>query len=246
MMAIMVTMVMTVTMATMVTRTQETKRERIISTFLLALAVPCSAQLGVIFAILSDHPKALFVWFIVIIMNFILIGFLVSKILPGDKPSFYIELPPLRLPKISNVLTKTYTRMVWYFKEIFPLFMLASFLIWILNLFGLFEIIINALEPVVNSIGLPDDTSSVFFFGFFRRDYGAAGLFEIQNALTGVQLTVAAVTLTLFVPCVAQFMIMIKERGMKTAISMFIFVLFYAFAVGYILNKILITSGVTL
>jgi len=83
------------TMATVVTRTQETKRERVISTLLLALAVPCSAQLGVIFAILSGHPRALFVWFIVILLNFLLIGFLVSKILPGDKPSFYMELPPL-------------------------------------------------------------------------------------------------------------------------------------------------------
>ena len=40
------------TMATMVTRTLPTKRERIISTMLLALAVPCSAQLGAIIALL--------------------------------------------------------------------------------------------------------------------------------------------------------------------------------------------------
>ncbi len=234
------------TMATVVTRTQETNRERVISTFLLALAIPCSAQLGVIFAILSGHPKALFVWFIVIIFNLIFIGFLLSKILPGDKPSFYMELPPLRLPKLSNVLTKTYTRMVWYFKEIIPIFLVASILIWIFQLIGIFQIVISWLEPVVSSLGLPNKTASVFLFGFFRRDYGAVGLFEMQNTLTGVQLTVAAVTLTLFVPCIAQFMIMIKERGLKTALSMFIFILFFAFGIGYILNQILITLGVSL
>lgn len=234
------------TMATMVTRTQETKRERVIATLLLALAVPCSAQLGVIFAILAGRRLALLIWFVVILFNFVLIGFLASKILPGKKPSFYMELPPLRLPKISNVLTKTYTRMVWYFKEIFPLFILASFLIWVFRLMGLFQLIIDGLEPVVNLLGLPDAASKVFLFGFFRRDYGAAGLFEMQNALTGNQLVVAAVTLTLFVPCVAQFMIMIKERGTKTALLMFFFVLFYAFLVGMILNQILSVLGVSL
>jgi len=102
------------TMATMVSRTLETKRERIISTLLLALAIPCSAQLGVILALLSGSPKALFVWMIFILLVFLFIGYLTSKILPGDKPSFYMEVPPLRLPKISNVLTKTYSRMQWY------------------------------------------------------------------------------------------------------------------------------------
>ncbi|MDP6155998.1 MAG: ferrous iron transport protein B [Candidatus Thermoplasmatota archaeon] len=234
------------TMATMVTRTQETKRERVIATLLLALAVPCSAQLGVIFAILSGQPLALFVWFIVIMFNFVLIGFLAAKILPGDKPSFYMELPPLRLPKISNVLTKTYTRMVWYFKEIFPLFIIASVLIWSFQLVGLFKYILKGLYPVVNLLGLPDEAAKAFLFGFFRRDYGAAGLFEIQNSLTMVQLTVAAVTLTLFVPCIAQLMIMIKERGLKTALLMFFFVLFYAFAIGMVLNQILLVLGVGL
>ncbi|KAF0118533.1 MAG: ferrous iron transport protein B [bacterium] len=234
------------TMATMVTRTQETKRERVISTLLLALAVPCSAQLGVIFAILAGHPLALFIWVVVVLLNFILIGFLAARILPGEKPSFYMELPPLRLPKISNVLIKTYSRMVWYFKEVFPLFIIVSVLIWISQLTGILHVITNALEPVVNLVGLPDETARVFLFGFFRRDYGAAGLYSMQNALTGIQLTVAAVILTLFVPCVAQFMMMIKERGIKTAALIFTFVLFFAFGVGFVLNQALVALGVQL
>jgi ferrous iron transport protein B len=234
------------TMATMVTRTQETIRERVISTLLLALAVPCSAQLGVIFAILSGRPRALVIWLSVVFLVFILVGFIASKILPGDKPTFYMELPPLRFPMISNILIKTYTRMVWYFKEIFPLFIFASVLIWILQLTGIFQLVIRGIEPIVNFIGLPNETSKVFLFGFFRRDYGAAGLYAMQNVLSGVQLTVASVTLTLFIPCVAQFMMMTKERGIKTALSIFIFVLLFAFFVGFVLNQILISSGIFL
>lgn len=234
------------TMATMVTRTQETRRERVIATLLLALAIPCAAQLGVILAVLSGHPGALTVWLFVLILSFMLVGFLASRILPGEKPSFYMELPPLRWPRISNVLTKTYTRMIWYFKEVLPIFLAVSLIAWALDLVGVMDTILDGLRPVVGWIGLPDDTARVFLFGFFRRDYGAAGLYDMQQALTGVQLAVAAVTLTLFVPCIAQLMMMVKERGIKTALAIFAFIVVYAFTVGFLLNKILSGTGVSL
>ena len=234
------------TMATVVTRTQETKKERIITTLLLALAIPCSAQLGVIFAILTGYPKALVVWIFVITMVFLFIGYLAAKVIPGEKPYFYMEVPPLRIPKLSNVLTKTYTRMVWYFKEVLPLFILASILIWAGKLTGLFELVISGLEPIVRFVGLPNETTSAFLYGFFRRDYGVAGLYDVQGVLTGIQLVVAATILTLFLPCIAQLSIMIKERGWKTTIAMVLFIVPFAFFVGFILNLILTTLGVQL
>ena len=114
------------TMATMVTRTLETVRERIIATLLLSLAIPCSAQLGVIMALLSQAPGALLVWFICLLLIFLVVGVLAAQIIPGETPMFYMELPPMRLPQLSNILTKTYSRMQWYFMEILPLFILAS------------------------------------------------------------------------------------------------------------------------
>ena len=157
-----------------------------------------------------------------------------------------MELPPLRLPRLSNVLRKTYTRLIWYFKELFPIFIAISVLIWGLELTGILDLIIGAMNPILNAMGLPVETAQTFILGFFRRDYGAAGLFEIQDALTGVQLLVTAVVLTLFVPCVAQFLVMIKERGKKTALLMGGFVLVYALVVGFLLNLILSTLGVVL
>jgi ferrous iron transport protein B len=87
-----------------------------------------------------------------------------------------------------------------------------------------------------------------FLFGFFRRDYGAAGLFDLQSAgaLTGNQLAVAAITLTLFVPCIAQFLIMKKERGLKTAAAIGLFILPFAFLVGGMVNVLLELTGVQL
>jgi ferrous iron transport protein B len=233
------------TMATMVTRTLETTRERIIATILLSLAIPCSAQLGVIMSLLSKFPGALAVWGGCLLLLFIVVGLLSARVLPGEAPMFYMELPPMRLPQFGNVLTKTYTRMQWYFMEILPLFVLASVLLWLGKITGFFEKMINAMTPVMASIGLPKETAVAFIFGFFRRDYGAAGLYELQSKglMDARQLTVAAVTLTLFIPCVAQFLIMKKERGWRVAGAIGVFVSLLAFGSGYVLNRVLLVTG---
>ena len=236
------------TMATMVTRTLATKRERIIATMLLSLAVPCSAQLGVILALLSGRPKAMLIWAGAVGLIFLFVGFLTAKLMPGERPSFYMEVPPLRLPSISNVFTKTYVRVKWYFKEILPLFLLASVAIWFGKLTHLFDFIITVLRRPVELIGLPSEAAKIFLFGFFRRDYGVAGLYDLnkEGSLTGVQLVVACVALTLFLPCVAQLLMNMKERGWKIGVGISIFVLGFSFSVAYILNLILTNLGVVL
>uniref|UniRef100_A0A6S6M0F2 Ferrous iron transport protein B n=2 Tax=Citrifermentans bremense TaxID=60035 RepID=A0A6S6M0F2_9BACT len=232
------------TMATMVTRTLETVRERVIATVLLALAIPCSAQLGVIMSLLSQTPGALLTWGVCLLLIFLLVGLLAAKVVPGETPMFYMEIPPMRLPQFGNVLTKTYTRMQWYFMEILPLFILASVLLWLGKITHFFEKMIEAMTPVMASLGLPKESAVAFIFGFFRRDYGAAGLYDLQTKglLNARQLTVAAVTLTLFIPCVAQFLIMKKERGWKVAIAIGLFVSGFAFGSGWLLNRFLLAT----
>lgn len=234
------------TMATIVTRTLETVRERIIATVLLALAIPCSAQLGVILGLLSEVPGALLVWSLTLVVIFLLIGLLAARLVPGERPMFYMEIPPLRLPQPRNVLVKTLTRMQWYFLEIFPLFIIASVLLWAGKLTGALDWLVRALHPAMHALGLPLDVAPAFIFGFFRRDFGAAGLYDLQTSglLDPVQLTVAATTLTLFVPCVAQFLVMKKERGWRVSIAIFVFVTLLAFSVGWGLNKLLLWTGV--
>jgi len=236
------------TMATMVTRTLESKRERLIATLLLALAVPCSAQMGVILGLLSGRPAALAVWAGVVTGIFLLVGAAAARVMPGERPQFYMELPPLRLPRPANIFLKTYTRMVWYLKEVLPLFVLASVIIWIGRLTGLFDLATGALVPVLRLMGLPPETAVAFLFGFFRRDYGAAGLFDVhqQGLLSGNQLAVAAIVLTLFLPCVAQFLIMKKERGLRVTLLVSAFVLAVAFGAGCATHLALTVLGVQL
>ncbi|MDJ0689367.1 MAG: ferrous iron transporter B [Xenococcaceae cyanobacterium MO_188.B32] len=229
------------TMATLVTRTLESKRERIIATLLLALTIPCSAQLGVILGLLSQEPTALLVWATVMVAIFLGIGFLAGKMVPGNTACFYMEIPPLRLPRLKAILTKTYVRLKWYFGEILPLFIFASVLIWAGKLTGLFDLVVRRLEPVMLWLGLPKEAAPTFLYGFFRRDYGAAGMFDLHSSgiLAGQQLVVAAVTLTLFIPCIAQLQFMFKERGIKNTLAIASFVILFAFSLGYMLNRLL-------
>ncbi len=234
------------TMATVVTRTLESTRERIIATLLLALAIPCSAQMGVILGLLSSVPGALVVWLACMIGVFLLVGLLAAQVVPGERPMFYMEIPPMRLPQLQNVMVKTLTRMQWYFMEIFPLFMIASVLLWAGKLTGALQWLVEKFNPVMRLLGLPHEASAAFIFGFFRRDFGAAGLYDLQTEglLNPVQLTVAAVTLTLFVPCVAQFLVMQKERGWRTSLAIFFLVTGLAFTVGWALNRFLLMTGI--
>jgi ferrous iron transport protein B len=234
------------TMATLVTRTLESRRERAIATLLLALAIPCSAQLGVILAMLAPHPGGLAIWIAVVAGVFLLVGFLAAQLMPGERPAFSIEFPPLRVPRLANVAVKTLTRMEWYLREVIPVFLLASLLIWLGEMTGVFPWMLEVLRGPIEALGLPEEAAVSFLFGFFRRDYGAAGLYDLRSQMTGVQVTVAAVTLTLFLPCIAQFSVMWKERGWKSALAIAAFIFPFAFLVGWLLSQALVGLGVTL
>lgn len=231
------------TMAAMSTRILETSRERVIATFLIALAVPCSAQLGVVFGMLGPQSaRAALWWSGCIIAVLILAGYLASKVIPGDKPDFFIELPPLRIPTVRNIVMKTLSRIEWYLKEAVPLFILGTLILFILDKINVLVWLEAAASPlVVNFLGLPQKATDAFIMGFLRRDYGAAGMFALarQGLLSENQVIVSLVTLTLFVPCLANFFMMLKERGTKTALLMMVLIMPFALLVGGALHFIL-------
>ena len=234
------------TMATMVTRTLSTRRERLIATVVLAIAVPCSAQLGVIIALLSGVPGALLLWGVIILVVYLAAGYVASRVIPGRAAPFYVEIPPLRWPKLSNILAKTFARVKWYLWEVIPLFAAASVLIWVGQLTGVFGLVIRLLRYPVTWMGLPPETAKVFLFGFFRRDYGVAGLYDQAGTMTGVQLLVGAVALTLFMPCIAHFLMTVKERGWRAGVTIAGLTVVISFGVSAALSHALTALRVTL
>jgi ferrous iron transport protein B len=238
------------TMATLTTRILETKKERILVTLLLALGVPCSAQLGVILGLIAGLSAfATFIWLGTLAGVMLLVGYLAAKIIPGEPSDFVLELPPIRVPQIANILVKTAARVQWYLKEAVPLFILGTFILFIGHKVGALAYIQKLTDPiVVNFLGLPSRAAEAFVIGFLRRDYGAAGLFMLakEGLLNPIQIVVSLTVMTLFVPCIANFFMMVKERGMKTALYMVAFIFPFAFGVGGVLNWVLKTFKVAL
>ena len=224
------------TMATMTTRILGTPKERLIAVLLLALGIPCSAQLATILGILGGISfAALLTLFGVVLVQIFVVGFLAAKVLPGERSDFIMELPPLRLPAMRNVVSKTLLRIRWYLWEAVPLFLVGTALLFVLDRTGLLEWVVAGGRPiVVGLLGLPVETAQVFIMGFLRRDYGAAGLFQLAHAgrLSATQAVVALTVMTLFVPCVANFLMMIKEQGLRAALAILVFVTVVAISTG--------------
>ena len=209
-------------------------------TLLLALGVPCSAQLGIVLGMLGALPYwATLLWFGIVGGSLILVGFLSSQVLPGQRSDFMMEIPPIRKPTLFNIFTKTTARLEWYLKEVVPLFILGTVFLFVLDKFKLLPRIQAFADPlVVQFLHLPKEATEAFLIGFLRRDYGATQFFDLYNKgrLDSIQAIVSLIVMTLFVPCLANVLMIVKERGLRTMIAIVGFIYPFAFLVGGIVN----------
>lgn len=232
------------TMATMTTRILDTRKERLVTTMLLALAVPCSAQLGVLLALMAAlTPVAAIFWLALVIVVILLVGWLTARVIPGQPSDFILEIPPMRRPSMENVLAKTVSRMSWYLREVIPLFVAGTALLFVLDKLHLLERLAAVASPVVTGwLGLPAEMANAFLVGFMRRDFGAVYILDAATSptplLTPHQILVAMVTITLFIPCFANYLMIAKEHGNSVAARMAAFIFPFAFFVGGIVHWI--------
>ncbi len=232
------------TMATLTTRILDTKKERIIVTFLLALAVPCSAQLAVIMFLLQGGIglKGVLVWAVIVLIVLFAAGFLASRLICGEANPLILEVPPLRFPLIRNIVLKTLARVEWYLKEVIPLFLLGTAMLFVLHELKLIAVIERLLYPlVVDWLRLPPQGAEAILMGFFRRDYGAAGFIHMfeEGILSKGQILTGMITITLFVPCIANALVIIKERGARMAAWIITLVFVIAFVSGGLVSRLL-------
>ncbi len=231
------------TMGTITTRILPTDKERLITVALLGISIPCAAQQGIIVVLIASIG-GLKVWLMYLLILFSVMaitGTLLSKLVKGKTSDLFISLPPIRVPNFSNILRKTYSRMISFLKEATGFFVLSSVVISIMNYFGWLKVIERCLEPVVvNLLHLPAEFSNVFIMGLIRRDLASAGLFEMANVsnMTSLQIFVAAVVITLFVPCIAMLIMVFKERGVKEGIILWLSAFCVAIGVGSILTRV--------
>ena len=101
---------------------------------------------------------------------------------------------------------------------------------------------------MVGLLDLPPQAAGAFLLGFLRRDYAAAGLFaQYQPHLAAgtltrsmeIEIVVALVTVTLFMPCIANFIVLLKERGVRTGLAIAGFIVPFAFGAGALVNVLM-------
>jgi ferrous iron transport protein B len=229
-----------VTMATITTRMLGSEREKRISTAILQFAIPCSAQLAVVAALLAGAGfRAILIYSATIFLTFVVLGTLLHRILPGKTTPLLIDLPPMRMPRLDNIVRKTAYRAYYFMKEASSWFFAGALGVGILQITGLLTVWEDLLAPITTGwLQLPRETARAFVMGMVRRDFGAAGLYQL--ALTPNQIVVALVTITLFTPCIASLMVMLKERGVKEASIVWIGTWVVAFVVAGVLSQMLI------
>lgn len=229
-----------VTMATITTRLLESEREKTIATTILQFAIPCSAQIAVVAALLAGAGlQATILYSVIIFACLAAAGTILSRVIKGETTPLLIDLPPMRMPRFDNVMRKTGIRAYYFMKEATPWFFIGALIVGIMQITGLLAVWSSILEPLtVHWLHLPKEAATAFVMGLVRRDFGAAGLYSMH--LSPHQVVVALVTITLFVPCIASLMVMVKERGMKQALIIWGGTWVLAFGIGGCVSQLLI------
>ena len=233
------------TMATLTTRGLHSRKEKFIAIYLIAFALPCSAQMGVDMAIFGRIGfKAFMIGYGALVFIELCAGLALNKIIKEDEKSDFIqELPAIRGPSPRAIATKTYYRLYWFLKEAIPIFIIAAAALFLLDKMGILDLTKTLMSPIVEGwLGLPRDIVDVLILAIARHE-AAAGLtlkMVDAGALNYVQCIVTVVITTMFVPCFANVVAMCKQMGIKTGLAMALAINISAFILAGILNWILV------
>jgi len=238
-----------VTMATISTRVLDSKRERFIAIFLLSLGIPCSAKLSIILVILAQVSFAGFLVVVGVIFTLTVItGIILNRMMKTETTNFIMEIPPIRIPSLKNVLAKTSYRSLLFLQEAVPLFVIAAVGLFAADKIGLLRVIENVSAPVIKGfLGLPPQFAESLILGFIRGEAGVAVLKKMvdSGAMDHAQLVVAMVVTILFIPCVTNFMLIIKEQGAPKALAIIVAVTTCAILTGGAMNFVFRWASIT-
>ena len=221
------------------TRMLETRREKFIAATLMAIAIPCLAQIAMIVGLVGKHgARGLGLVFGTLFLVWLILGILLNLVLKGESPEIFVEIPPYRIPYFKALLKKLWMRIRWFLQEAVPFVLLGVLVVNILYSLRIIQFIGRFTAPVVTGIlGLPEDAVGALIIGFLRKDVAVGMLAPL--GLTLNQLIVACVVLAMYFPCVATFAVMTRELGIVDMIKSAAIMVVSALTVGGILNLLL-------
>ena len=220
------------------TRILSNKREKILTTSLILMSAPCLPQSVMIFSLGMQYGiKTIFFIFSTLFITGIIFTLVLNKIIKGDMPEFFMEIPVYRIPSIKNMTKKLWLRIKEYFLEVFPMIVIGVFIINILDYLKILQFISLTIGKFVSYLlGLPQEIASVLILGFLRKDVSIALLAPFN--LSGHQFVIASIFMVLYIPCIASLFTLIKELGIVSAGKVIGVVFFVAIALTTFLNLI--------
>ncbi|MDY0004083.1 MAG: ferrous iron transport protein B, partial [Polyangia bacterium] len=235
-----------ITMALLTARVLRTRKQQLIASALLVLGIPCAPLFGVGLALLAK--MTIWAWILLwgwLALQLLLVGWLASIVLPGAEPDFVLELPPMRMPRIRTVLWNTLLRIKWFMAEAIPLFLLATFVLFLLDQLGLVAGLERVSRPILLGLGLPEESVQIFLMTLIRRESGAAHLKQLfdQGAVLHSQ-ALALLLMVFMIPCVNAWVVLLKERGMRATLALLALAVPLMFLVGGGMNALIRLLGV--
>jgi len=225
--------------AVLATRILESKRERFVAATLISIAVPCAALQAMIFGLVGEHGgQYVAMVYGILFVVWVILGFLLRHAVRGFAPELLIEIPPYRIPIWRTVLQKLWTRTHGFLVEAVPIILGAVLVINVLYFFGVFDAIADFAAPVVTGLlGLPKEAMVALVIGFLRKDVALGMLAPLS--LSSGQLVIASVVLAMLFPCIATFVVMLRELGFVNMLKSAVIMISSALVVGGVLNLIL-------
>jgi ferrous iron transport protein B len=225
------------------TRMLESRKERFIASTLMAIAVPCMAQLAMISGLIGKYgASAFFVLFGILFLVWLIAGMIMSRFVKGESPEILIDVPPYHFPYLPGVLKKIWMRIKRFIAEAIPFVIIGVFIVNIMYSTGIMKYLGDFFSPVITNVfGLPGDAVSAILVGFLRKDVAVGMLAPLDLGFR--QLIVASTVLTVYFPCVATFIVMLRELGSKDMIKSALIMLLTALLVGGAVNWGMVLLG---
>ncbi|UCE33792.1 MAG: ferrous iron transporter B [Deltaproteobacteria bacterium] len=221
------------------TRILESKRERFIASTLVSIAVPCAALQAMIFGLVGQRGGH----YVVMVYGslfavWVLLGIIMHHAVKGFTPELLIEIPPYRIPPWRIVFQKLWMRIYGFLAEAIPIMLGAIVVINLLYSVHVFDAIANVTAPIITGLlGLPKEAVTSLLIGFLRKDVALGMLAPL--GLTSKQLVVASVVLAMFFPCIATFVVLLRELGLVDLLKATAVMVSAALITGGLLNLIL-------
>ncbi len=222
------------------TRVLETDKLRFIAMTLMAIAVPCMAQSAMIFAILGRYGLHwILIVYVTLFVLYIVLGLVLKRVVKGESPELLLEVPPYRRPVPVTLFKKTWSKAYGFLAEAVPFVIMGIFIVNLLFVFGAIDVLSKVFSPILTTVlGLPEGAIVALMLGILRKDIAIGMLLPL--GMTPQQLTVASIILTTYFPCIATFVVMVRELGAKAMLKATGLMIAVSLSVGILMRVILI------